>query len=141
LYYKDWLRVGRQTGRSLIPGRVKNCLLFTSSRPTLGSIQPPPIRWVPGTLSSVVKRPRREAHLHLMPRSRKCGSIHPLPHTPSWRTQSVKHKATLPSPIFLFFGPKIIHTKSFILRDITQFSPVKVNGAISQKITPLHKHR
>jgi hypothetical protein len=24
-------------------------------------------------------------HLQLVPRSRKCGSIHPLPHTPSWR--------------------------------------------------------
>jgi hypothetical protein len=25
-------------------------------------------------------------HLHLVPRSRKCGPIHPLPHTPSWRS-------------------------------------------------------
>jgi hypothetical protein len=25
-------------------------------------------------------------HLQLVPRSRKCGSIHPLPHTPSWRS-------------------------------------------------------
>jgi hypothetical protein len=25
-------------------------------------------------------------HLQLLPRSRKCGSIHPLPHTPSWRS-------------------------------------------------------
>jgi hypothetical protein len=25
-------------------------------------------------------------HLQLAPRSRKCGSIHPLPHTPSWRS-------------------------------------------------------
>jgi hypothetical protein len=24
-------------------------------------------------------------HLQLVPRSSKCGSIHPLPHTPSWR--------------------------------------------------------
>jgi hypothetical protein len=24
-------------------------------------------------------------HLQLVPRSRKCGSIHPLPHTSSWR--------------------------------------------------------
>jgi hypothetical protein len=25
-------------------------------------------------------------HIQLVPRSRKCGSIHPLPHTPSWRS-------------------------------------------------------
>jgi hypothetical protein len=25
-------------------------------------------------------------HLQLVPRSRKCGSIHPFPHTPSWRS-------------------------------------------------------
>jgi hypothetical protein len=41
-----------------------------------------------GGLSSGVKRPEREAdhHLKLVTRSRKCGSIHPLLHTPSWRT-------------------------------------------------------
>jgi hypothetical protein len=27
-------------------------------------------------------------HLQLAPRSRKCGSMHPLPHTPSWRSIS-----------------------------------------------------
>jgi hypothetical protein len=32
-------------------------------------------------------------HLQLVPRSRKCGSIHPLPHTPSCRSaQLVKHR-------------------------------------------------
>jgi hypothetical protein len=32
-------------------------------------------------------------HLHLVPRSRKRGSIHPLPHTPSWRSvYLVKHR-------------------------------------------------
>jgi hypothetical protein len=31
--------------------------------------------------------------LQLVPRSRKCGSIYPLPHTPSWRSaQLVKHR-------------------------------------------------
>jgi hypothetical protein len=31
--------------------------------------------------------------LHLVPRSRKCGSIHPLPHTLSWRSAYlVKHR-------------------------------------------------
>jgi hypothetical protein len=44
----------------------------------------PPIQWVPA-----VKRPRGvklTTHLQLVPRSRKCGSIRPLPHTPSWRS-------------------------------------------------------
>jgi hypothetical protein len=27
---------------------------------------------------------KQTTHLQLVPRSRKCGSIHPLPHTPSW---------------------------------------------------------
>jgi hypothetical protein len=32
-------------------------------------------------------------HPQLVPRSRKCGSIHPLPHTPSWRSaELVKHR-------------------------------------------------
>jgi hypothetical protein len=32
-------------------------------------------------------------HLQLVPRSRKCGSIHPLPRTPSWRcAYLVKHR-------------------------------------------------
>jgi hypothetical protein len=32
-------------------------------------------------------------HLQLVPRSRKCGSIYPLPHTPSWRSVPlVKHR-------------------------------------------------
>jgi hypothetical protein len=32
-------------------------------------------------------------HLQLVPRSRKCGPIHPLPHTLSWRSaQLVKHR-------------------------------------------------
>jgi hypothetical protein len=32
-------------------------------------------------------------YLQLVPRSRKCGSINPLPHTPSWHNvQLVRHK-------------------------------------------------
>jgi hypothetical protein len=42
------------------PGRGKNCLFFMSSRQVLGPTQPP-IQWVPGALSSEVKRPEREA--------------------------------------------------------------------------------
>jgi hypothetical protein len=69
----------------LSPGRVKNILFSTSSRPALGSIQP--IQWLPGSPSrcqsgrGVMKQ---TTHLQLVPRLRKCGSIHPLPHTPIW---------------------------------------------------------
>jgi hypothetical protein len=48
-----------------------------------------------GSSFSGVKRPGREltTHLQLVPRSRKCGSIYPLPRTPSWRSaQLVKHR-------------------------------------------------
>jgi hypothetical protein len=48
----------------------------------------PRIQWVPGALSSGVKRQGREAD-HSPPASaevKKRGSIHPLPHTPSWRS-------------------------------------------------------
>jgi hypothetical protein len=47
-------------GRSSSPGKVKNFLFSTSSRPVLGSTQPP-IQWLPGTLSPWVKRQGREA--------------------------------------------------------------------------------
>jgi hypothetical protein len=49
-----------------------------------------PTSYTMGTGSSFpgVKRPGREVEHSppTMPRSRKCGSIHPLPHTPSWRS-------------------------------------------------------
>jgi hypothetical protein len=81
----DWLRAGRQRGRSSSPGSVKNFLFSTSSRPAVGSTKFP-IQWIPGAFSPGVKRPECEAdHLQLVSRSRKCGSIHPFPHTPSWR--------------------------------------------------------
>jgi hypothetical protein len=71
----------------LSPGRVKNFLFSTSSTPAPGSTQPP-IQWVPGDLSPGVKRPgvKLATRLQLVPMSRKCGSIHPFPHTPSWRS-------------------------------------------------------
>jgi hypothetical protein len=73
--------LGWTTERSS-PGRVKNFHFSMSSRPALGSTQPP-VQWVPG-----VKRPGREAD-HSPPTSaevKKIGSIHPFPHTPSWRS-------------------------------------------------------
>jgi hypothetical protein len=73
-------------GRSSSPSGGKNFLFFMSSRPVLGLTQPL-IQWVPGALSLRVKRQGREAdHSQLVPRSRKCGSINPLPHTSSWRS-------------------------------------------------------
>jgi hypothetical protein len=50
----------RPRDRGSSTGRVKNLLFSTSSRPALGSTQPH-IQWVPGALSSGVKRQEREA--------------------------------------------------------------------------------
>jgi hypothetical protein len=59
--YSDWLRAGRPRGRRSSPGRVKNFLFSTSSRPDLGPTQLP-IQWVPRALSPGVKRPGSEAN-------------------------------------------------------------------------------
>jgi hypothetical protein len=51
-------------------------------------------------------RVKRTTHLQLVPRSRKCGSIHPLPHTSSWcNALLVKHRDnfTLPVPFILLY--------------------------------------
>jgi hypothetical protein len=68
-------------GRSSSPGRVKNFLFSTSSRPALGSTQPP-IQWVPG-----VKRQRREADNSPLASAevKKMWIYTSTPHTPSWR--------------------------------------------------------
>jgi hypothetical protein len=67
--------------------RVKNFHFSKSSRPALGSTQPP-VQWVPGALSpgESTLDVKLTTHLQLVPRSRKCGSIDPLPHTPSCRS-------------------------------------------------------
>jgi hypothetical protein len=79
--YNNWLQAGWPRGRSSSPSRVKNFLFSTLSRLALGLTQPD-IQWVPG-----VKRPEQEAdHSQLVLRSRKRGSIHPLPHTSSWHS-------------------------------------------------------
>jgi hypothetical protein len=59
----------------------------TSSRPVLGFTQPP-IQWVAGALSSGINRPEREAVHSSSPSAKvkKCGFIHPLPRTPSYRS-------------------------------------------------------
>jgi hypothetical protein len=58
--YSDWLRAGRQRGRTSSPGMVKNCLFSTSSSSALRPTQPPS-QWVLGALSPGVKRPGSEA--------------------------------------------------------------------------------
>jgi hypothetical protein len=58
--FRPCLRAGRLRGRSSSPGRVKNVLFSKSSRPALGSTQPP-IQWVLGALFPGVKRQDREA--------------------------------------------------------------------------------
>jgi hypothetical protein len=67
-------------------GRVKD-FLHTASRPVLRPTEAP-VQWAPGALSPGgngwgVKLTIR---LQIVPGSGKRGSIHPLPHTPSWRS-------------------------------------------------------
>jgi hypothetical protein len=56
--YSDWLRAGRQRGRSSSPGR-DTFLFSTSSRSAL--LPQPPFQWVPRALSPGVKRSGSEA--------------------------------------------------------------------------------
>jgi hypothetical protein len=62
-------------------------LFVTASRTALGPTQPP-IQWVPGALSLVLKRPGREAD-HSPPSSaevKECVELYlHSPNTPSWR--------------------------------------------------------
>jgi hypothetical protein len=83
--------VGISTGRprscSSSPGRVKNFLFSTPSRPALGPTQSP-IQWVSWALSPGVKQPGREAD-HSPPTSteiKKMWLYTSTPRTPSWRS-------------------------------------------------------
>jgi hypothetical protein len=69
------------------PGKVKNILFSKWSSLALGST-PPPIQWIPGALSQMVKRPGREAD-HSPPASaevKKMWIYTSTPHTPLWRS-------------------------------------------------------
>jgi hypothetical protein len=79
----DYGLEGRVVGVKSL-GRGEIFLLSTSSRPVLGSIQPP-TQWVPGGLSPGVKRPEREAD-HLPPTSTEVKKTwtYTYTHTPSW---------------------------------------------------------
>jgi hypothetical protein len=75
-------------GRSSISDRGKRLFLFSvASRPALGPTQPP-IRCVPGVLSSGIKRPEREADLSppSSAEDKNGGAIPPRPHMPSWHS-------------------------------------------------------
>jgi hypothetical protein len=75
-----WLRAEWPRGRSSRPDRVKNFLFSTSSRPVLGSTQPP-IQGAPGALSPGVKRPGREAD-HSPPASAQVKKVDLYIHSP-----------------------------------------------------------
>jgi hypothetical protein len=62
-------RLNKPRSRSSSPGRIKNFLFPTLSRPALGPAQPP-IQWVPGALSLGVKQLGRDAD-HSPPTSAK----------------------------------------------------------------------
>jgi hypothetical protein len=84
---------------------VKNCYFSTSSRPNLGPIESP-VQWVPGALSTGVKRSgvKLTIYLELVLRSRMRVSIHPHPHASSWRGDYlIKH------------GNKVLRTLIYIL--------------------------
>jgi hypothetical protein len=66
-------------GLSSSPSKFKNCHFSMSSIPAPGCTQTP-IKSVAGAISLRVKRKGREAD------HSQRGSIHPLPHTSSWRS-------------------------------------------------------
>jgi hypothetical protein len=81
---------------------VGSRIFSTSSRPALGPTQPP-TQWVPGALSLGGRGEcswgvKLSTHLQLVLRSRKCGSIHPLPHMPLITATSLHYLHTGNSP-------------------------------------------
>jgi hypothetical protein len=73
-------------GWGSIPSRGNNCSLLHSVQTGSGAHP----AYSMGTGASPRGQSRRgvklTTHLRLVPRSRKRGFIHPLPHTPSWRS-------------------------------------------------------
>jgi hypothetical protein len=81
------LLAGRPRGRGSIPGTGKRIFpLSVTSRSDLGPTQPP-IRWVPGAVSSGVKRQGHEADdsLSSVAEVKNGGAVPSLSHTSSWR--------------------------------------------------------
>jgi hypothetical protein len=63
--YSDYLLAGRPSGRSSSPGRVKNFHFSMSSRPSVGSTQPP-IQWVNGRGVKLTHSPPTSAEVKKM---------------------------------------------------------------------------
>jgi hypothetical protein len=86
-WYSNWLHAGRQRSKSSCPSRVTNFLFTTSFKLALGPTQPH-IQWVPELVPRAQsgRGLKLTTHLQLVSRSRKCRSIHPLPHMASWRS-------------------------------------------------------
>jgi hypothetical protein len=79
---RDLTRAWRRRSRSSSPGGGKNFHFSMSSRPALGSTQPP-IQWVPGAPSLGVKRQGREAG-HSPPTSAEVNKIWIYTSTPPY---------------------------------------------------------
>jgi len=82
---KSW-----KTGIQL-PAQAGIVLFPTASRPALGPTKHS-IKWVPGVLFKVIKRPVREGDQSLLPTPKLItrGAIPPLPHTSSWRSSYLR---------------------------------------------------
>jgi hypothetical protein len=93
--YSDWLWDGRPRGRNSSPGRVNNFHFSISSKPALGSTQPP-TQWVPVALSPEVKRLGREAdHSPLTGDVKKNVALYIHSPMSSWRSALTKHRENL----------------------------------------------
>jgi hypothetical protein len=75
-----WLQAERTKGGSSSTGRVKNFHISIMSRPALGFTQPHIRRGTGGSPRVKSGCVKLTIHFTLVPRSRKCGSIYPLPH-------------------------------------------------------------
>jgi hypothetical protein len=100
----------------------------TASRTALGPTQPP-IQWVPGALSLVVKRPGREAD-HSPPSSAEvkvCVELYfHSPNTPSWRCVQLKHRDnftfyTVMSPFYQHVVFYSVYTSSTTVKSVSCF--------------------
>jgi hypothetical protein len=78
-------RVGPRAGRKLPNSCLEQRCFFIPRRPGFGA-HPTSYPVVTGGSFPGVKRPECKADFQLESRTRKRGSIHPLPHTSSWRS-------------------------------------------------------
>jgi hypothetical protein len=123
---KSRARIGQSVNewlRSLNPGRFKNVLFPTWPRPALAPTQPP-VWWLLGLflLGWSGRGVMLTIHLHPVPRSRKRGSMHPFPHTPSLgNAYSAKHSNT-----FCFFTfIKLNNCTGAIIKLVDLYSKMK----------------